>query len=165
MLKMIKLKRMKQGLLTLLLISVLMMTLKSSLEPNRFQQPLNTVEEHCVLTKDTADKIPNISSDSNSRVIENTFPLKIGKKRGTKKEKKQVVHSRPSKKTEQQKAKHRIIIVIMTIDSKKRRRRLKKTSDVVMAIKRNETSDLGGDAFPFFLSLSLTQPSMKINKQ
>lgn len=89
--------------------------------------------------------------------------LKIGKKRGTKKEKKQVVHSRPSKKTEQQKAKHRIIIVIMTIDSKKRRRRLRKTSDVVMAIKRNETSDLGGDAFPFFLSLS--QPTVNENKQ
>lgn len=44
---MMKLWRMKKELLTLLLISALMLTMKSSMEPSHhFKEPSNTLEEH-----------------------------------------------------------------------------------------------------------------------
>ena len=78
---MMKLWRMKKSLVTLLLISVLMMTLKSSLEPeSSFQQPSNTIEEHYAEID-----VAIANKPSRSRVLRDVFSNATPTKKSTEK--------------------------------------------------------------------------------
>ncbi len=63
---------MKKGLVTILLISGLMMTMKSFLGPSNLKQPSNIIRIH-FFENDSANEKPNYSKNFTPRVVRDNF--------------------------------------------------------------------------------------------